>query len=63
MQKANLINNDKILDALAVALNEKTRLLVYEGTIRSSKKVQAIQDFHYKLQKCDSYLQAIGSRS
>lgn len=41
---------DKFLDAMSVALNEKVRLLVFEGTIRSSKTENAKVIFYEAVQ-------------
>ena len=43
--------NDKILDAIQVALDPRTRCLTFEGTIRSAKTVTAIQIFHLLVQR------------
>jgi len=43
--------NDKILDAIQIALDPRTRCLTFEGTIRSAKTVTAIQIFHLLVQR------------
>lgn len=43
--------NDKILDAIQLALDPRTRCLTFEGTIRSAKTVTAIQIFHLLVQR------------
>lgn len=41
--------NDKILDAIALAVRPTTRQLTFEGTIRSSKTVTAIEAFFWRM--------------
>jgi len=43
--------NDKILDAIQIALDVRTRCLTFEGTIRSAKTVTSIQIFHLLVQR------------
>ncbi len=50
---------NKHLDLLALATRDKTRLLVLEGTTRSSKTVAAIQAFFYRVSKSKNYLHLI----
>ena len=44
---------------MAVAIKPQVRMLVFEGTVRSSKTVTAIQAFFYRVYKSDSYLHLI----
>ncbi len=53
---------EKHLDYLAAALRPRTRLLVSEGTIRSSKTVMAIQAFFYRTYRSEGFLHLIGGR-
>lgn len=41
--------NDKILDAIALAIRPTTRQITFEGTIRSSKTVTAIEAFFWRV--------------
>lgn len=54
--------NDKHLDFLALALKKHVRMLVLEGTVRSSKTVIAIQAFFYKVYDSDAQLHLIAGR-
>lgn len=53
---------EKHKDFLALALRKKTRLLVLEGTVRSSKTVIAIQAFFYRVWNSDAQLHMIAGR-
>lgn len=57
-----LILNDKHLDTLALANRETTRLLVLEGTIRSSKTVIAIQAFYFRVMNSKETLHLIAAK-
>lgn len=46
-----ILYNDKILDFLAIALDPSTRCLTLEGTIRSTKTVDAVLAFHLLVQR------------
>lgn len=59
-QAAKIQFNDKHLDLLALAMRH--RLLVLEGTVRSTKTVIAIQAFFYRVYNSDNYLHMIASR-
>lgn len=41
--------NEKILNAIALAVRPTTRQLTFEGTIRSSKTVTAIEAFFWRM--------------
>jgi hypothetical protein len=53
---------DKHLDFLALALKPETRVLVLEGTVRSSKTVIAIQGFFYRVYNSTAKLHLIAGR-
>lgn len=53
---------DKHLDLLALSQRQSARLLVLEGTVRSSKTVIAIQAFFYRVWNSASYLHLIAGR-
>ncbi len=55
------IVNDKYLDAMAIGLSDKTRVFVFEGTIRSQKTVTAIQMFFEAVQDSDEELHLISA--
>lgn len=55
------IITEKQLDTMAVALNPKCQLLVFEGQIRSSKTVVAIQTFFEAVQDSDEELHLLGA--
>lgn len=55
----SLTLTDKHLDLLAIAIRPETRLIVLEGTTRSSKTVAAIQAFFYRMCNSKNYLHLI----
>ena len=55
--------NDKILDAISLALKPQVSLLVHEGTARSGKTASAIISFFEAVQQSDEYLHCIGARN
>lgn len=57
----NLTLTDKHLDVLALTVRPQTRLLVLEGTTRSSKTVAAIQAFFYRVCASKNYLHLIAA--
>ena len=57
------LTNNKILDALAVAMHPQTRLCVFEGTIRSAKTVTAIIALHYRIQASGAKFHLIAGRN
>lgn len=63
VSKNNLIPTDKMLDALAVAMNPSNRFLAFEGTVRAIKTVTAILAFHYRVQASKSKFHLIGGRN
>jgi PBSX family phage terminase large subunit len=54
--------NDKNIDAIALALQPQTKLLTFEGTVRSSKTVTAIQAFFYRVYNSDNLMHLIAGR-
>lgn len=57
----NYLFNDKILDAIALALRPTTRQLTFEGTIRSSKTVTAIEAFFWRVYYSDAIRHVVAS--
>lgn len=57
----NYLFNDKILDAVALALRPTTRQITFEGTIRSSKTVTAIEAFFWRIYYSDGARHVVAS--
>lgn len=57
----NYLFNDKILDAIALALRPTTRQITFEGTIRSSKTVTAIEAFFWRVYYSDAIRHVVAS--
>lgn len=57
-----LIMTNKLLDIMAIALDDKTRALCLEGPARSSKTALAIQIFYYKVISSNEQRHAIAGR-
>lgn len=53
---------DKMLDAIAIALNPNVNLLTFEGTVRSAKTVTAVQAFIYRVVNSEGGLHLIAGR-
>jgi len=58
----HVIFTDKMVKAISAALKPQVNLLVFEGTVRSSKTVTAVQAFFYRVYNSDSYLHLIAGR-
>lgn len=59
---SNIQFTDKMLDAVSVALKPQVNLLTFEGTVRSSKTVTAVQAFFYRVVQSDGFLHLIAGR-
>ena len=57
----NYLFNNKILDAIAIAIRPTTRQLTFEGTIRSSKTVTAIEAFFWRVYYSDGTRHLVAS--
>lgn len=53
---------DKHLDTLALANRKSTRLITFEGTIRSSKTVIAIQCFYFRVMNSKEHLHLVAAK-
>lgn len=58
-----VLYNDKILDAIALAMDPSAREITFEGTIRSAKTVTAIQIFHLLVQRQTSTFALIAAEN
>ena len=56
------IFTDKHLDTMALALRQETLMLTFEGTIRSSKTVDAVDCFYLAVKNSPDYLHCICAR-
>lgn len=59
---SNIQFTDKMIDAVSVALKPQVNLLTFEGTVRSSKTVTAVQAFFYRVVTSDGFLHLIAGR-
>lgn len=59
---SNIKFTNKMLDAVSVALKLQVNLLTFEGTVRSSKTVTAVQAFFYRVIQSDGFLHLIAGR-
>lgn len=59
---SNIQFTDKMIDAVSVALKPRVNLLTFEGTVRSSKTVTAVQAFFYRVVTSDGFLHLIAGR-
>lgn len=61
IERAKMVYSDKILDAIALCVRPDVRQMTFEGSIRSTKTVDAIEGFFRRCYYSDGTMHLVGS--